>query len=1006
MEDKKKDDRLSIIRNILIVVFVVISVKIMYMAVFKQEHYTLLAENKTYKELPIKASRGEIRDRYGRLLAGNTNSFTVQVSGDGINRKDSKGKSMANNISLDIIKLLDLNGEEYVDEFPIYIKNGKYYYTFDKEIAEYKSSEEIPSHLTAKESFYYLVDKLIGQGILSQEDKRLEASKLQKKLNENNKYPPILVSKWMFTEERDKKDWLKSYGINKDEVSPKKAFKEIREWYEIDPSLSDEEARKILVVRDLIKSQGYSQYNPVTIAKDIKESTISQIEEQAMDLPGVSVEKEPVRHYPNGTLSSHVLGYLGKMNADDEEKLINKANEDGITDGEKKYNKGEFIGKSGVEKYYENQLKGTDGYKKVQVDALGKVTKEIEKVDPKSGDTIYLTIDKDLQEVAESSLKRVIEVASRGGTLESVYGNRSSAGTAPNAKSGALIAIDVKSGETLAMASYPDFDPNIFTKAISAADYEKLQSTNPNDSLAPNSLSNLATHGAFQPGSTFKMITGMSALENGMSPNYTINDPGVIRLGERPFADYIWHKSRSNHGSTNLFKAIQESCNIYFYTIASGKNWTGGANPNAKVGPEQVLKYARLFGLDENTGLENQIGESIGRVPNQEQKLITTQTLLRAELTKIMSNDFTDISKSKNPEEYTSRIEEIVGWASEEKTPGRVEAINRLKKMNIKEDRVEPLADVIVFNYLNFAKWSTADTFNLSIGQGENQYTPAQMSRYIAAIANGGDLVDLSVVGRTVSSDYLSLDAMETKKEKIDFENPESLSYLTEGMKRVSSQGTGKSIFADFPVSVAAKTGTAEKSGKIPTKDEVAYLESHMASYGVSLSEAQELAEKMKEDRDKELSKEREEEIKVAIKDKDTPEDEKKKLEEELKDGVKVKLDRSSNKINAAYLRRAIKELNPRITDEQIDAYKQDYDSFSWSVGFAPANDPEIAVVVVIPQGNESSFTLWPMREVIGKYLGITDELEAQKKAKENKNNETPIIEQNENINFAQSMKK
>lgn len=182
MEEKKKVDRLSIIKNLILVAFVVILVKILYMTTFKYEHYTELAENKTYKQLLIKAPRGEIRDRYGRLLAGNKNLFTVQVSGDGIKRKDSNGKSMANDICLKLINLLEKNNEEYTDEFPIYIKDGKYYYTFDKNIREYKNDKDnnIPQELDAKESFYYLVDKLISEGVLTQDDRNLEPSKLQK----------------------------------------------------------------------------------------------------------------------------------------------------------------------------------------------------------------------------------------------------------------------------------------------------------------------------------------------------------------------------------------------------------------------------------------------------------------------------------------------------------------------------------------------------------------------------------------------------------------------------------------------------------------------------------------------------------------------------------------------------------------------------------------------------------------------------------------------------------
>ena len=1000
MEERKKVDRLSIIKNLILVAFVVILVKILYMTTFKYEHYTELAENKTYKQLLIKAPRGEIKDRYGRLLAGNKNLFTVQVSGDEIKRKDSNGKSMANDICLKLINLLEKNNEEYIDEFPIYIQNGKYYYTFDKSIREYKDNNNIPQELDAKESFYYLVDQLVSEGVLTQDDRKLEVSKLQKKLNENGYYPPILVSKWLFTEQKNKQDWLESYGIEDSKITAKKAFYEIRnnKNYKIDKNLSDSDARKILVVRDLIKSQGYSQYNPITIATDISQKTISQLEESAIELPGVSVAVEPVRYYPNTTLASHILGHMGKMPSGQEDKYLNR--EEGKT-----YSKGDTVGISGIEKSYEEQLRGVDGYKKVQVDALGRITRELDVSEPKSGDTVYLSIDKDLQEDTENALKGVLEALRVGGTYKSKYGNKTFSSAAKNAASGAVIAIDAKNGDVLSMASYPNYDPNKFVNGISYEDYQALQPKNKNDVLAANPQVNLATQGVFQPGSTFKMVTGMAAIDNGLSPNYAIQDTGVIRLGgpkSRPFADLIWHKSRSNHGYTDLYKAIQESCNIYFYTIGSGKNYTGGKDPSVKVGAKGIIEYAKKFGLDDYTGLNEEIDERKGSVPNMAAKLETTKTLLRDYLTKEMANDFTDISKSKNPKEYENRIEEIVSWADETKTVGRVEAMERLTKMKVKEDRVETLADSIVFSYLNFAKWSTADTFNISIGQGENQYTPAQMARYVAAIGNGGNLVELSVVDRVISNDYNNVDIDENKVEKIDFNNPEKLKDLIEGMKRVSTQGSGKGIFGpNYPISVASKTGTAEKSGKIPTENEVEYLKSHMSSYGVSLDEAVKLAEKMKKAKEKELTEERINEIKEELKRKDLKEEERKSLEEELKDGVNVKLE-DTDKVNASYLRKAIKELNPKITDEKIDSYKESYKSFAWAVAVAPADDPEIAVVAMIPQGESSSNAMLLIREVLGSYF----DLDNNKGEKNNKNDENTGTIEKENINFVSQMKK
>ena len=390
MDEKKINDRCKIIKNVFLFAFVAIIVKILYMNVVKYDYYTNLADNKTYKEVTIKAARGEIRDRYGRLLAGNENQFTVQISINEFTKNDTtKDKSKANDTSLKIINLLEAYNEKYIDEFPIVIKNGKYYFTYDENIKQYKDNNDIPQDLNAKETFYYIVDRLIEDGKLSESDRELKATDLQKKVNAAGYYPPILVSKWTFTEEREKNDWLEKYRVEKwlkennkktTNITAEIAFKAVRDYYLIDSNLSDAEARKILIVRDLIKSQGYTKYQPVTIASDISEATIAQVEEYALELPGVSISNEPVRTYPNKTLAAHILGYIGKIPSASESQYLNNE--------EIKYSKNDMVGLSGVEKSQESKLHGTDGYQKVKVDAVGNITDKLEVVEPVSGDTV------------------------------------------------------------------------------------------------------------------------------------------------------------------------------------------------------------------------------------------------------------------------------------------------------------------------------------------------------------------------------------------------------------------------------------------------------------------------------------------------------------------------------------------------------------------------------------------------------------------------------------------
>lgn len=955
-------NRLKTINKVVVLLLLIVLAKIVFMTTIRSSHYLDLANQKTYKKIMVEAPRGEIKDRNGVVLAGNKPEFTVQIVSDSFNKGGKNKEQQPNEIAYSIISILDRNEEKYTDEFPIVIKGTNYYYTFDKKVDEFKKENGIPMKYDPKQCFYYIVDSLIKNGLLNISDRALSPVDLQAKLNSLGYYPPILVSNWMFTEEKNKKDWLEGYKLDEG-AAAKEAFDSIRrKYYKIDEVYSDKEARKIMLVRNMLRSKLYTQYAPVTLASGIKAKTVAQIEENSMNLQGVSVAVEQKRVYPDEKLAAHVLGYVGKIPSSKVEELTKEG-----------YNPNELIGLSGIEHSYEKRLRGESGYKEVKVDSVGRIIEEMKSVSPISGKTVYLTIDKNLQKVAEDSLERAIESARTGKEFKSQFGNVKIKEHAPNAKSGAIVAIDVKSGDVLSMASYPTYDPNKFAGGISAKDYNNYLPKNPNDLLAPNPLLNLATQGAFQPGSTFKLITAMAALDSGMSPNYTINDPGVINLGGRNFADYIWHHGRKNHGVENLYKAIQESCNVYFYCIGSDRNWMTGENLNLGMGANKILDYARKFGLDEGTGLQNQLEERDGRVPSEKEKAKNTKIQLKLALETRMRNHFEGLDWKKDRKEYNKKLDEIVSWIDEDKTPKRVETMKRLGKLGVKEKFVESDADFMVYSYFNFSKWGIGDTFNLSIGQGENAYNPSQIVRSVAAMANGGYLMDLNVVSKVEDPKGEAVESTIPKKKKIDFKNPNKLEDLKIGMVRVSKQGLSKRYLGNFPIEVASKTGTAEKSGKIPSNNEYGYLMDHLGYYNVSKKEVLDRYYSLKAEREKELTQERILEIKEKLKEKKLDEKEEEKLKKELKTGVKVKLD-DKDKINAFYLRKAIKEINPKITDKQIDRFKPNYGAFAWCVAYAPADDPRIAVACVIPQGETSSYAVLPIREVIAQYYGLIND--------------------------------
>lgn len=265
----------------------------------------------------------------------------------------------------------------------------------------------------------------------------------------------------------------------------------------------------------------------------------------------------------------------------------------------------------------------------------------------------------------------------------------------------------------------------------------------------------------------------------------------------------------------------------------------------------------------------------------------------------------------------------------------------------------------------------------------------------------------LYVVQKSISSDYSKVDVKETESEKIDFKDTDNLKDLIIGMKRVVTEGTGKKVLGDMGVSIAAKTGTAQKSTKIPTDNEYNYLMSHLSSYNVDKEQVLEVYYKLRAEREAELTKAKIAEIKEQLSSKDVDDETKEELQKELDQGISVKLD-NTDRINAAYLRRAIKELNHKITDEDIDAFKETYGDFSWAVSYAPADNPEIAICVMIPQGNSSTYALLPMKDIIGHYMGLST------KSSNDRNNDTTDNTDKENdnnseediINFSTQLKK
>jgi penicillin-binding protein 2 len=320
-------------------------------------------------------------------------------------------------------------------------------------------------------------------------------------------------------------------------------------------TLGPKERQRIL--REIHKRRGFV---PVTIREDLDWAEVAQIEVNAPELPGVTIDVGQSREYPYADTLAHILGYVAPVS------------ERELTGDPLLELPGFHIGKNGIEKIYDLRLRGKAGNSQVEVNAVGRIIRELKRNEGKPGDDIRLAIDFGLQDFAVRRLEKEI--------------------------SASAVVVDTKNGDVLAMASVPSYDPNEFTTGLSSKTWRRLV----RDPLSP--LTNKAISGQYAPGSTFKMVVALAALESGIGADHAVVCRGVIRLGNQRF--HCW--KRGGHGRLVMEQALQQSCDIYFYDLA------------ARVGVNRIGRMARRFGLGGSLGIDIP-GERGGLIPSREWKL-------------------------------------------------------------------------------------------------------------------------------------------------------------------------------------------------------------------------------------------------------------------------------------------------------------------------------------------------------------------------------------------------
>ena len=404
--------------------------------------------------------------------------------------------------------------------------------------------------------------------------------------NNGNSYVdtfPISIEpfEYHFNSDEELSNWKEKYEIP-ETASAEEAFYLFRDKYNIN-SEDVKEIRRILAIRYAISTIGYSTTKSMEISSEISRNAAVQLQENSQNLTGINIVVEPIRIYHTGNLASHIIGYMGRISESDQKSFSAEGDD-------YEYAPDDKVGKTGIEKVFEKYLRGQDGIKQIDMSVDGTVTGEYTSEEAIGGANVVLTIDANLQRIAEDALERNITKIREGGF-----------GQAFPAEKGSVVVTNVQTGEILAMASYPDYEPALFYNGISNAKYQEYNSN--------GAFLSRATQGEYPPGSIFKMVTAIAGLDSGsISSNELINDNGRYIVSDDPEynnpACWYFNDYGVGHGRLNVEGALMKSCNYFFFEVGN------------RVGIDKLDEYADYFGLGRKTGIE--IPESQGTLASRD----------------------------------------------------------------------------------------------------------------------------------------------------------------------------------------------------------------------------------------------------------------------------------------------------------------------------------------------------------------------------------------------------
>lgn len=510
-----------------------------------------------------------------------------------------------------------------------------------------------------------------------------------------------------------------------------------------------------------------SPFQPVPVAEDVPERTALRVLEQPEDYPGVVADQQSVRAYPEpyGVNLAHVLGYLSPVTEDE----LAQARKDGDTS----LNGASVVGRAGLEREYDSWLRGMPGYQAVAVDSMGRVLGDDGAVAARPGDTLVTSIDAKVQSVVEQQLAQTIATARK--TYDPVTHRDY------RADSGAVVVLEAKTGRVVAMASQPTYDPSVWVGGITPAQLAHLYSAR-----AGNPLLARATQGQFAPGSTWKPIMTVGALNHGFSPATRLDCSSGLMVGNRLFKNY----ESASYGMMGFDRALQLSCDTFFYRVGLSFWNRYGSDPTDVDARDPLVAEAKDFGFGSPTGVDLP-GEAAGRVADRHWKLAYWKAMRG----------------------YYCKVD---------------------REQGAPNDFLHVFAHEFC---LEGSYYRAGDAVNFAIGQGDTLVTPLQLARAYAAISNGGTLFEPRVGKAIVGPDGRVLQRIAPTVAGHLSASAASLRYVNQALLGTPKVGTLAWRFVDFPldqVHIHGKTGSAEVYGKQSTSWVASYDENYVVVMMVS----------------------------------------------------------------------------------------------------------------------------------------------------------------------------